>query len=755
MERINSKIFTPKARQTINDAALIAGRLGHTYVGTEHILLSLCIEESCAKSILTAFKVSAEEVEAEIVSTIGKGTPCKTTTNDLTPTVNCALSEATKFIDTAMNGKIGTEHILLCIIKNTNSCANALLKNLGVQTSGIIKACECANPVSAKRPVFKFLSRYATELTDPKNINSSPVAVKREDEISRVTGILCRKNKNNPCLIGEAGVGKTAVVEELARRIVKGNVPRCLCDKRIFSLSMTSLLAGAKYRGDFEERFKNCLDEIRQAKNVILFIDEIHNIMGAGAAEGAIDAANILKPELARGQIQIIGATTIEEYSKTIEKDGASARRFQIVKIEEPDLETTKDILECVGKQLEEYHNVVFEEGVISRAVELADRYIYSRYFPDKAIDLLDEAAAFANLGSKESSINQRISELLVTLNKGEKSELNNNNNTKIVTQRDIEKTVARISRIPEKRINGSGNLCNLDKKLGEVVFGQDKAISDVSKAVVRASLGISDFGRPLGFFVFAGASGTGKTLLAKEIANQLFNGSLIRFDMSEFSSAHSVHRLIGSPPGYVGYEQSGELTNKIRQNPFSVVLFDEAEKADKEIFNLLLQIAEDGFLTDNFGRKVSFANTIIILTTNLGQNLKTAGFNSSDNARQEEQTKSQIRKFFRPELVSRIDEIAVFNPLGREEFEKIARTNLDSLSRRLAKKDITFEYETSVVRAVAEKANCNARDIRKIICEQVENPIAQIILENVEESFVIKADIDENGIIIKNCVKV
>lgn len=753
MERINFKIFTPKARQAINDAALIAGRLGHTYVGTEHILLSLCIEESCAKSILNAFKVSAEEVEAEIIDTIGKGTPCKTTTGDLTPTVNCALSEAAKFIDTAMNGKIGTEHILLCIIKNTNSCANALLKNLGVQTSGIIKACECANPVSAKRPVFKFLSRYATELTDPQNINSSPIAVKREDEISRVIGILCRRNKNNPCLIGEAGVGKTAVVEELARRIVKGNVPPGLCGSRIFSLSMTSLLAGAKYRGDFEERLKNCLDEIRQAKNVILFIDEIHNIMGAGAAEGAIDAANILKPELARGQIQIIGATTIEEYSKTIEKDGASARRFQIVKIEEPDLETTKDILRCVSRQLEEYHNVVFENGVIDKAVELADRYIYSRCFPDKAIDLLDEAAAFANLkDDNDSSINRRISELLITLNKGEKSAADS---VKTVTEKDIERTVARISRIPERRINGNGNLCGLSEKLSSVVFGQDKAIEDVSKAVVRASLGISDFGRPLGFFVFAGASGTGKTLLAKEIANQLFNGSLIRFDMSEFSSAHSVHRLIGSPPGYVGYEQSGELTNKIRQNPFSVVLFDEAEKADKEIFNLLLQIAEDGFLTDNFGRKVSFANTVIILTTNLGQNTKTAGFNSSENIRQEEQTKSQIKKFFRPELVSRIDEIAVFNPLGKEEFEKIARTNLDGLSKRLADKNIDFEFEQSVVENIAEMADANARDIRKIICEQIENPIAQIILENIGESFAIKADMDGEKIIIKNCVKV
>ncbi len=791
--------FTNRAEKAIEIANELAMELGHNYIGTEHILYGLSKEGSgVASKVLELQEVNPDNIITEIEMLIGRGEPLSETDSvEFTPRSKRVIENA--FIEARKLGSefIGTEHLLIGIMREGDSVAVRIMMDLNVNPqklyNEIVKVInEENNAVNKARPnnskgkgsfnQTPTLNQFGTDLTKQAGDGKLDPVIGRKNEIERVTQILSRRTKNNPCLIGEPGVGKTAVVEGLAERIISEDVPETLKNKRVVSLDISSMVAGAKYRGDFEERIKKCLSEVKKAGDVVLFIDEIHTIVGAGSAEGAVDAANILKPLLARGEVQVIGATTLNEYRKYIEKDAALERRFSPVTVGEPTTEEAIQILQGIQDKYEAHHNVKITPEAIKVAVDLSVRYINDRFLPDKAIDLIDEAASrvkmktytmpdsikkleeeIASLSKeKEDAICMQDFEKAANIRDTEKEkkaklekekEKWQNKNTKSVTnltEEDIAEVIASWTNIPVKKLTQDENekLKNLEDALHKRVIGQDEAVKAVSKAIRRGRVGLKDPNRPIGSFLFLGPTGVGKTELSKALAESLFGNenSMIRVDMSEYMEPHSVSKLIGSPPGYVGYDEGGQLTEKIRRKPYAVILFDEIEKAHPDVMNMLLQILDDGRLTDAQGRTVNFKNTVIIMTSNIGARLITdksrLGFSNSadtEESRQKEyeNTKkdvmSELKKQFRPEFVNRIDEIIVFHKLSENDIKQIIDIMLKQVQDRLKAQEIDIHFDDTVKEYISKKGidiNYGARPLKRAIQSNIEDKIAEAILE-------------------------
>ena len=803
--------FTNSAQNVLEIAKEIAIELGHNYIGTEHILYGLTEEENgVASKVLENQNINSENVLEEIENLIGRDEGRTITSLGFTPRTKRVLENAFLEARKLDSDYIGTEHILIGIMREADSIAVRILLDLGINPqklyNEIVKVLEEDEDInssdsSQNRKTGSFnstptLNQYGTDLTKSASLGKLDPVIGRKNEIERVIQILSRRTKNNPCLIGEPGVGKTAVVEGLAEKIVQGDVPEILKDKRVVTIDLSSMIAGAKYRGDFEERIKKALNEVKKAGDVILFIDEIHTIVGAGSAEGAIDAANILKPLLARGEIQLIGATTLNEYRKYIEKDSALERRFSPVTVNEPTHEETVEILKGIRDKYEAHHNIKITDEAITAAVELSSRYINDRFLPDKAIDLIDEASSKIRLSSLEEpdslkemedkieKMNQE-KEAAVKVQKFEKAakirdevnklkeELEAERNkwkskkTKAIpklTEEDIAKTIASWTGIPAAKITQDENkkLKNLDKELHKRVIGQNEAVEAVAKAIRRSRVGLKNPNRPIGSFLFLGPTGVGKTELSKALAESLFGteDSMIRIDMSEFMEPHSVAKLIGAPPGYVGFDDGGQLTEKIRRKPYSVILFDEIEKAHPDVMNMLLQILEDGRLTDSQGRTVNFKNTVIIMTSNIGARLitekKSLGFTNSseedENKEYEEIKKNvmaELKKQLRPEFINRIDDIIVFHKLNDEEINSIIDLLLKNVEQRLVEQGLNIKIDKSVKELIAKKGvdkEFGARPLRRAIQNIVEDKLAEEILDGnikpgVEAKLVAKDD--------------
>lgn len=782
--------FTQKASEALNLAIKAAENLGHNYIGSEHILLALVKEGAgVAYSVLDSKGVAADDIEKFIKNNIGVGNPTRLTPDDFTPRSKRILDVAFQIARSMLHSFVDTEHLLLALLREDDSYAVRFLNSVGIDENQLFEQVVSsvgrgASPntesgrrgrnAKSKTPTLDEFGKDLTALAKEGKID--PV-IGRAEEIERVIQILSRRTKNNPCLIGEPGVGKTAIAEGLALKIVKGEVPELLADKKLVALDLTSMVAGTKYRGDFEERIKKAMDEVAGAKDVILFIDEVHTIMGAGAAEGATDAANILKPSLARGEIQVIGATTIDEYRKNIEKDAALERRFQPVTVGEPTEEETVEILKGIRDKYEAHHKVKISDSAIKDAVKLSSRYIADRFLPDKAIDLIDEAASRVRLKAytvpdnlkemekelvsleeeKASAVRaqnyEQAAEIrdreksLKTLLDEEKEKWKNlsSHQVKEITTEDIAKVVSSWTGIPATQITKeeSERLLSLEKILHERIVGQDKAVSGVARAIRRGRAGLKNLKRPIGSFIFLGPTGVGKTELCKALAETMFGDedAIIKLDMSEYMEKHTVSKLIGSPPGYVGFDEGGQLTEKIRRKPYSVVLFDEIEKAHHDVFNMLLQILEDGVLTDSQGRKVSFKNAVIIMTSNVGAEKitdpKTAlGFGeSNDGAKNIEQlVMNDLKKTFKPEFLNRIDEIIVFNQLEKDDIKEIARRMLGTLEKQLKELGTEVEFTDAAIDAISDAGFdkvYGARPLRRAIQTQIEDKLSEMILEN------------------------
>ena len=770
MNNYNSEEMTKKCKEILDDSKNIAGKLGHTYVGSEHILLSFLENGSCTASVvLTRNGVNKSDVLEKLEEMVGIGTPCRLEEYEdcMTPTAQKIVSGALSLSKSLGSKQCGTEHLLMLMLRQGGSQAMQILEELDIPISKLYNDCSTIGKADIaffkqNTEKLKYLLKYGRELTGKEAADSFDPVLERDNEINQVIAILSRRQKNNPCLVGEAGVGKTAIVEALAQRIYKKEVPSALQSKRIFTLDITELLAGAKYRGDFEERLKSCIKEAKRSRGIILFIDEIHNIIGAGAAEGAIDAANILKPALARGEISIIGATTFDEYRTHIEKDSALERRFQTVKVDEPDEKTTIKILKGIIPKYEAFHGLKITDEAISEAVKLSGRYLTDRHFPDKAIDLIDEACAYVHLERSESN-DVSSDEMYDVFNDYVLGKISKNDyldklsqtysnsfggNMKRVLKIDIDKRISNIVSVPLETIKKSERLKlrSLEENLSKKIVGQSRAIESVSFAIKRGRVGLKDASRPIGSFVFLGSSGVGKTALAKELANEIFGGenNMIRLDMSEFMERHSVSKIIGSPPGYVGYDSpnGSMLTEKVRRNPYSLVLFDEIEKAHPDILNILLQILEDGFLTDSAGRKVSFKNTIIIMTSNIGARKiikdSSLGFSQTvrTNSFNDKEVKSELKKIFSPELINRIDEIITFDMLTDENLVEIAGLELKKLAERCKSLGIMLSYTPDVAKKLSRDGHSNeygAREISRIIRRNIENLITDEFLSGIE----------------------
>lgn len=787
--------FTEKAERAISLAQESAARLGHSYVGTEHLLLGLLKEGTgVAARVLQSQGVTEDKIVAQIEELIGRGDFAGKGPVDYTPRTKRVLELSLNEARRLGHNYIGTEHLLLGIMREGESVAVRILMDLGVDPHKLLNDIvrmlneDAPGPGGEPRSSSSYsntptLNQFGRDLTELAKEGKFDPIIGRDKEIERVIQILSRRTKNNPCLIGEPGVGKTAIVEGLAQKIVEGNIPELLKDKRVFTLDLSSMVAGAKYRGEFEERLKKAMDEVRKAGNVILFIDEMHTIIGAGAAEGAIDASNILKPALARGEIQVIGATTLKEYRKHVEKDAALERRFQPITVGEPTQEETIEILKGIRDKYEAHHRVKITDGALEAAAKLSSRYITDRYLPDKAIDLIDEAASKVRLKAftapvdlknleeqieklakeKENAIRLQEFEKAAAIRDQEqklKAEYEkmkddwyqkNQTRTDTVTEDEIADIVSSWTGIPVKRLaeEESERLMKMEDVLHERVIGQDEAVKAVAKAIRRGRVGLKDPRRPIGSFIFLGPTGVGKTELSKALAEALFGNesALIRIDMSEYMEKFNVSRLIGSPPGYVGYDEGGQLTEKVRRQPYSVLLFDEIEKAHPDVFNILLQILEDGRLTDSQGRTVDFRNTVIIMTSNIGGRLitepKRVGFVVSDNpARDYEDMKnnvmSELKKTFRPEFLNRVDDIIVFHPLDQEHIKKIVGVMLKSLQKRLEQNGITMQVSDEAIAHLAQKGFdpvFGARPLRRAIQTMVEDKFAEQMLEGTVKS--------------------
>lgn len=809
--------FTTRAKKAIEVAQDEALSLGHNYIGTEHILYGLVKEGSgVASKVLANQNITAEEIENKIIEMIGKEVVTGTETLGFTPRSKRVIENS--FIEAKKLGYdyIGTEHLLMGILREGDSIAVRILVDLDIDLpklyNEIVNVINEVEDVKQDRSTNKgtkgsynvtpTLNQFGEDLTKKAIEGKLDPVVGRSEEIERVIQILSRRTKNNPCLIGEPGVGKTAIVEGLAQKINAGDVPEILKNKRVVSMDISGMVAGAKYRGDFEERIKKALGEVKKARDVILFIDEIHTIVGAGAAEGAIDAANILKPMLARGEIQLVGATTIEEYRKYIEKDTALERRFSPVTVNEPTEKDTITILKGIRDKYEAHHNVKITDEAIEAAVTLSVRYINDRFLPDKAIDLIDEASSKARLKTytepdslrqmqeeidrlskdKEEAVRSQKFEKAASLRdeektlreqfeKEEKKWKNKNNKTMVtITEENIADVIALWTGIPAKKITEDENarLRNLENSLHERVIGQNEAVEAVSKAIRRGRVGLKDPNRPIGSFLFLGPTGVGKTELSKALAESLFgdSSSMIRIDMSEYMESHSVSKLIGSPPGYVGFEEGGQLTERIRRKPYSVILFDEIEKAHPDVMNMLLQILDDGRLTDSNGRTVNFKNTVIIMTSNIGARIitdkKLLGFsNAGENADEQkeyENTKKEVmaelKREFRPEFINRIDEIIVFHKLNDEEIAQIIDIMLKEVKARMKKQKYEIEFAPSVKELIAKKGidkAFGARPLRRTIQGLVEDKLAEAILDGiVEKGRLAKLDVEDEKVVIK-----
>ncbi len=788
--KYNFNGFTEKANESLNQAINSASGMGHTYVGSEHLLLGILrIGSGVAAGTLTKYNITADKIEEMIRKNIGTGTPTKLSPDYFTPRAKHVIEIAMQTAGNMGKKYIGTEHILIGILSEQDNFATRFLKESGcdvsslvadvLETSGV-KAQDINNinmkssPAHSGKSKTETLQKYGRDLTAEARKGKIDPVIGRETEVERIIQILCRRTKNNPCLIGEPGVGKTAIIEGLAQRIVDGNVPEILLDKKVFTLDLTGMVAGTKYRGDFEERIKSVVDEVKNADDIILFIDEIHTIIGAGSAEGSTDAANILKPSLARGDFQLIGATTISEYRKNIEKDSALERRFQIVMVAEPNEEDAILILKGLKDKYEAHHKVVITDDAITAAVKLSARYINDRFLPDKAIDLIDEAASRVRLSSsipsdeikeleeklsalkaeKDDAINSQEFERAASLRDKEKQleqeidEQKSNRNLHSsgeVTEQNIAEIVSLWTGVPVVQLTEeeSARLLKLEEVLHNRLVGQAEAVTAVSKAIRRGRVGLKDPKRPIGSFIFLGPTGVGKTELCKALAEAMFGSEnmMIRLDMSEYMEKHTVSRLVGSPPGYVGFEEGGQLTEKVRRNPYSVILFDEIEKAHPDVFNILLQILEDGILTDSQGRKVDFKNAVIIMTSNIGARLITDkkvsfGFTTSETQNEKDiksRVLEELKSAFRPEFLNRVDDIIVFSKLTQEEIKQIAGKMLDNLKKRLENLNITIEFTDEVLTALADKgfdAIYGARPLRREIQNRIEDALSEKILD-------------------------
>ena len=795
--------FTPRAQQVLALARKEADRFNHSFVGTEHLLLGLInLGQGVAVNVLQKMGLDLETVRLEVEKQVGTGPDQKLAGNiPYTPRVKKVLELSKKEAKALHHTYVGTEHILLGLLREGEGVAARVLKNLDIDidlcrqeilheldpnfegdagvAAGMEEEESGGNKKQVKTPALKAFGRDLTEIA--KKGEMDPV-IGRADEIERVIQVLCRRTKNNPVLLGEAGVGKTAIVEGLAQEVIKGNVPEILREKRVITLDLALMVAGTKYRGQFEERIKAVMDEIRRAKNVILFIDELHTIVGAGSAEGTMDASNIIKPALGRGEMQCIGATTLNEYRKYIEKDAALERRFQSVKVEPPSIDDTIDILKGLRPRYEDHHKMELTDAAVMAAVRLSDRYITGRFLPDKAIDIMDEAGARARIKAmtrppevknlelaieetrikKEKAIKDQKFEEAASMRDEEKKakeELENtlaewkknNEDARVkVDEDEIMYVVAKWTGIPLKRMEQGDvqKLLSMEKEISKIVVGQSSAVETLCKALRRSRTDLKDPARPIGAFMMLGPTGVGKTLLAKSLAVNMFGDSksLVQLDMSEYMEKFNVSRLVGSPPGYVGYEEGGQLTEKVRRNPYSVVLFDEVEKAHPDVMNILLQILEEGKLTDSFGRLVDFRNTIILLTSNVGaERLKkgaTMGFTAPDDEQDHERMKENLteeaKKVFRPEFLNRFDDIVVFRSLGKEELNQILDLELAKVEKRLAQRDLHFELDESardLLRDHGYDPAYGARPMRRAVEKHLEDPMAEeIIRGNLRE---------------------
>lgn len=789
--------FTERANEALNTAIETAQSMGHAYIGSEHLIIGLLRDSGgVAGTVLAQFGVNAGQIESLIKSTIGIGAPTVLTPNDFTPRSKNLIETSIMLARSMGHSYVGTEHLLMAILKDPSSCAVQFLNELGVSPQAVMEAIENSlggstgagvsgsSGTSAKgKSSTPTLEQFGRDLTEMAKQNKIDPVIGRQKEIERVIQILSRRTKNNPCLIGEPGVGKTAIAEGLALKITNGEVPELLKNKRIIALDLTGMVAGTKYRGDFEERIKTALDEVRKAGDVILFIDEIHTLIGAGSAEGAVDAANILKPSLARGEIQVIGATTLDEYRKHIEKDAALERRFQPVTVGEPSEEEAVEILKGLRDKYEAHHKVKITDDAINAAVKMSARYIADRYLPDKAIDLVDEAASRVRLNAftappdlkamedqlkslsdeKAAAVNTQDFERAAKLRDEEKSlseklaeqkkawEEKNSRSTGEVTAREIAEIVSSWTGIPVAKISEeeSQRLLNLEEELHRRIVGQDEAVSAVARAIRRSRVGLKDPRRPIGSFIFLGPTGVGKTELSKALAEAMFGDedAMIRLDMSEYMEKHTVSRLVGSPPGYVGYDEGGQLTEKVRRKPYSVVLFDEIEKAHPDVFNMLLQILDDGFLTDSQGRRVDFRNCVIIMTSNVGarqitdsvsslgfsvQEENTAAQENAANERIHKEVMAELKKTFKPEFLNRIDEIVVFNRLNQNDIREIAKRMLSGLQERVRSLEIHVTFDDSAIQAIADEGFdpvYGARPLRRAIQSKIEDELSEQML--------------------------
>ncbi|XVM05358.1 ATP-dependent protease ATP-binding subunit ClpC [Bacillus subtilis] len=803
--------FTERAQKVLALAQEEALRLGHNNIGTEHILLGLVREgEGIAAKALQALGLGSDKIQKEVESLIGRGQEMSQTIH-YTPrakkVIELSMDEARKL----GHSYVGTEHILLGLIREGEGVAARVLNNLGVslnkarqQVLQLLGSNETGSSAAgtnsnANTPTLDSLARDLTAIAKEDSLD--PV-IGRSKEIQRVIEVLSRRTKNNPVLIGEPGVGKTAIAEGLAQQIINNEVPEILRDKRVMTLDMGTVVAGTKYRGEFEDRLKKVMDEIRQAGNIILFIDELHTLIGAGGAEGAIDASNILKPSLARGELQCIGATTLDEYRKYIEKDAALERRFQPIQVDQPSVDESIQILQGLRDRYEAHHRVSITDDAIEAAVKLSDRYISDRFLPDKAIDLIDEAGSKVRLRSfttppnlkeleqkldevrkeKDAAVQsqefekaaslrdteQRLREQVEDTKKSWKEKQGQENSE--VTVDDIAMVVSSWTGVPVSKIaqTETDKLLNMENILHSRVIGQDEAVVAVAKAVRRARAGLKDPKRPIGSFIFLGRTGVGKTELARALAESIFGDeeSMIRIDMSEYMEKHSTSRLVGSPPGYVGYDEGGQLTEKVRRKPYSVVLLDEIEKAHPDVFNILLQVLEDGRLTDSKGRTVDFRNTILIMTSNVGaselKRNKYVGFNVQDETQNHKDMKDKVmgelKRAFRPEFINRIDEIIVFHSLEKKHLTEIVSLMSDQLTKRLKEQDLSIELTDAAKAKVAEEGvdlEYGARPLRRAIQKHVEDRLSEELLRgNIHKGQHIVLDVEDGEFVVKTTAK-
>ena len=809
--------FTDDAQRVLSFAQEAALELGHDYVGTEHVLIGLTkVKNGVAAKALEELNIVTEDIFEAVEEQVGRGNK-KATSIYMTPRVKHVLELAVQVANRMNHNYVGTEHILLGLLSDGGGVAVGILRAMNIRTDDIVEAIRHILGSSSNgdhsgqegannNGDLGELTDFATDLNESAKQGKIDPVIGRDTEIQRVIQILSRRTKNNPVLIGEPGVGKTAIAEGLAQRIVNGNVPEILRNKRIISLSISSMLAGAKYRGEFEERLKKAIDEVQQHKDMIIFIDEIHTLVGAGATEGAMDAANILKPALARGEFQVIGATTLDEYKKHIEKDAALERRFQPVQVGEPNEEDALEILRGLRDRYEAFHKAKITDEALKAAVTLSSRYITDRFLPDKAIDVVDEAASKVRMKvfsaapdvkaledrlntvkkEKEAAVTSQDFEKAAKLRDEEQALVKEIDDKKtvakeesdqklIVTEEDIASVVAQWTGIPVTKIaeEESETLLHLEDELHKRVIGQDDAVTAVAKAVRRARAGLKDPKRPIGSFLFLGPTGVGKTELARALASSLFGdeSAMIRLDMSEYMEKHTVSRLVGAPPGYVGYEEGGQLTDAVRRKPYSVILLDEVEKAHADFFNILLQVLDDGRLTDSQGRTVDFRNTVIIMTSNLGakalhKNSTELGFlapkkaesHSNDSKRIDfkEAKKSvldAVKSHFRPEFLNRIDEMIVFHPLTEEDLTKIVTILMSDVIKRLGERDLHLEITPEAMKLLVKEGSdftMGARPLKRAIQRLIEDPVSDLILKGEAiAGKTIKANAKDNDIVV------